>query len=114
MFPEGVGFPIGGNGNDHYLVLETHYDNPNLAADVMDSSGMRFYYTETPPTHRAGIMTVGHDISRIMIIPPTSSVTPRGYVTSGICTSECTDRVCCESSRCANFHVNVVVTIVLT
>ena len=29
-FPEGVALPIGGMGTDKHIVLEMHYDNPNL------------------------------------------------------------------------------------
>ena len=29
MYPEGVGYPIGGNGS-RYFVMETHYDNPGM------------------------------------------------------------------------------------
>lgn len=61
-----------------------------LYAGVMDSSGMRFHYTDNPPQHRAGIMTVGHDVTKIMIIPPTAG---EGYTSSGICTPSCTERV---------------------
>ena len=30
IFPEGVAFPIGGEGAREYLVIEMHYDNPML------------------------------------------------------------------------------------
>ena len=28
MFPNNVGFPIGGEGSPEYAVMELHYDNP--------------------------------------------------------------------------------------
>ena len=30
MYPKDVAFPIGGEGNAQYVILEMHYDNPNL------------------------------------------------------------------------------------
>ena len=30
MFPENVALPIGGPGTDRYLVIEMHYNNPNM------------------------------------------------------------------------------------
>ena len=36
VFPEDVAYPIGGAGNSRYLLLELHYDNPNLiSGDVI-------------------------------------------------------------------------------
>ena len=32
VYPEGVALPLGGAGNSEYVVLEIHYDNPNLVA----------------------------------------------------------------------------------
>ena len=29
MYPEDVAYPIGGEGNPQYVILEMHYDNPN-------------------------------------------------------------------------------------
>ena len=28
LYPEDVAYPIGGEGNPHYIILEMHYDNP--------------------------------------------------------------------------------------
>ena len=28
MYPENVAYPIGGERNDRYLLIEMHYDNP--------------------------------------------------------------------------------------
>ena len=30
MYPEDVAYAIGGEGNAQYIILEMHYDNPNL------------------------------------------------------------------------------------
>ena len=30
MYPENVAYPIGGEQNDRYLMIEIHYDNPGM------------------------------------------------------------------------------------
>ena len=29
VYPEGIAFPIGGIGQEHFVVMQMHYDNPN-------------------------------------------------------------------------------------
>ena len=57
---------------------------------MIDSSGMRFYYTSTPREHDAGIMFLGHDVRPLMIVPPGAP----NYMIGGICTANCTESVC--------------------
>ena len=57
--------------------------------DVIDSSGFRFYYTSIPREHRAGILYLGHHVTRKMIIPPNAP----NYTITGFCPSNCTDTV---------------------
>ena len=59
-------------------------------SDVVDSSGMRFFYVNTPREHDAGVLYVGHSVVPIMIIPPGAD----NYTISGICGAQCTERVC--------------------
>jgi len=44
-FPNDVGFPIGGRHSPEYILLETHYDNPQLkgndSIDKMNFPGRR-------------------------------------------------------------------------
>ena len=37
---------------------------------MVDSSGLRFYYTATPPAQRAGILFLGHAVTPSMVVPP--------------------------------------------
>ena len=32
IYPEDVGYPIGGLGNHRYIVMQMHYDNPMMRA----------------------------------------------------------------------------------
>lgn len=57
MLPPEAGFVL--TDERQYIVLETHYDNPKLASGMVDSSGVRFYYTDTLREHEAGTLTLG-------------------------------------------------------
>ena len=56
---------------------------------VMDSSGVEFFYTSEPREHEAGILNLGYNVNRLMVIPPN---TPR-YDVIGYCDPQCTSRV---------------------
>mmetsp|Transcript_46416 Transcript_46416/g.77142 ORF Transcript_46416/g.77142 Transcript_46416/m.77142 type:complete len:668 (-) Transcript_46416:45-2048(-) len=55
-FPEHVGFPIEGL---QYVLLEIHYDNPNEIEGIVDSSGVRIYWTDELREQDAAMLTVG-------------------------------------------------------
>lgn len=56
---------------------------------VEDSSGMEFFYSNTPPAHEAAVLPLGHTVTPTMIIPPNTE----NYVIEGICPGKCTDQV---------------------
>jgi len=58
ILPDNVGFRVGPGGYIS-LELQTHYDNPELRADLVDSSGLSIYYTSTLRLHDAGVMILG-------------------------------------------------------
>ena len=60
-----------------------------LPAGVLDSSGVRFTYTDEPQKHRAGILTSGYTVHSGMIIPPGRN----DYTITGLCPGECTKHV---------------------
>lgn len=61
-----------------------------LSADIVDSSGIEFFYTSVRREHDAGIMNVGHLVQNIMVIPPNAA----NYTIIGQCSPECTSEVC--------------------
>ncbi|XP_003387559.2 PREDICTED: DBH-like monooxygenase protein 2 homolog isoform X2 [Amphimedon queenslandica] len=63
-----------------------HYDNPNRLSGVVDSSGVTFYYIDTPREHDSGILAVGHAVNQYMIIPPKA----RDYTIYSFCPTDCT------------------------
>jgi len=42
-----VGFSFGGPEDETYYIMETHYDNPSMRADVIDDSGKTVYMSRT-------------------------------------------------------------------
>ena len=56
--PPNVGVALGQNGFRDFA-LEIHYNNPWRDAGVMDSSGVRMYYTSNKREHDMGIFQVG-------------------------------------------------------
>ena len=57
--------------------------------DINDSSGIEFFYSSIARTHEAGILQVGHSVSRTMVIPPGTS----NYDIFGDCNAQCTTNV---------------------
>ncbi|XP_050715576.1 uncharacterized protein LOC126998176 [Eriocheir sinensis] len=84
MFPEHVGFPMG-EADTTYFMMEIHYDNPNLKKGVVDSSGIRLFYTDQLRQHDAGTILFGHSVSPLHIIPPAQK-----WLTAGYCDASCT------------------------
>jgi len=35
IYPENVAYPIGGPGNPQFLVMEIHYDNPDMRSGML-------------------------------------------------------------------------------
>ena len=87
IYPENVGGLLGGENYSMYLVLEIHYDNPNLLSNIIDSSGMRIYYTNVLRKHDAGIMEVGLEYKPNNSIPPKVSA----FNLHGYCLRDCTN-----------------------
>ena len=85
--PEGIGFPLGGLNQPFLILLEVHYDNPNgvqgelmlpgccnlisySLSDLVDSSGMEFFYTKMAPTHEAGGISISFPVGPLLVVPP--------------------------------------------
>lgn len=85
-YPEEAGLPIGGPNFNHYIMLEVHYNNPELKSDFVDSSGIRFYITPKLRPMDAGVIELGLEYTDKMAIPPNQE----RFQLSGYCVSECT------------------------
>ena len=63
-------------------------------ADIVDSSGLRFFYTSNLRQHDASVMEVGHIVNGLVqIIPPNA----QSFQQTGECISQCLDQVCVAS-----------------
>ncbi|XP_068702591.1 DBH-like monooxygenase protein 1 [Montipora foliosa] len=85
-FPKHVGFPIGTPDSPKVVILEVHYDNPQEREGMIDSSGLRLYYTKRLRKYDAGMLYVGAAVDRSMMIPPKE----KSWEFNGFCSEECT------------------------
>ena len=86
IYPNDVGGILGGTSYSMFLVLEIHYDNQNLRDDIIDSSGIRIYYTDVLRKYDAGIMEIGLEYNSKNSIPPRNEK----FNLNGYCLSDCT------------------------
>ncbi|XP_030638796.1 DBH-like monooxygenase protein 1 homolog [Chanos chanos] len=84
-YPPHVGLSIGTAIDPVYVLMEVHYDNPFLQKGVLDSSGLRLFYTTTLRRYDAGVIETGVWVSLYHMLPPGMDE----YVTEGHCTREC-------------------------
>jgi dopamine beta-monooxygenase len=85
-YPREVGLPFGGKNYNPHIRLEMHYNNPNLVAGVIDSSGMRIKFIDKLRKFDAAVMELGLEYTDKMAIPPGELAFPL----SGYCIAECT------------------------
>ncbi|XP_053655726.2 dopamine beta-hydroxylase [Cherax quadricarinatus] len=86
IYPPEAGMPIGGADFNPYIMLEVHYNNPQLITGRVDSSGIALHYTSELRHHDAGIMELGLEYTSKMAIPPGMTA----FTLSGYCVPECT------------------------
>ena len=86
IYPQEAGGIIGGQNYSKYVVLEIHYDNEKQRDDIIDSSGIRIYYTNQLRKYDAGIMEIGLEYNSKNSIPPKNEA----FNLNGYCLSDCT------------------------
>ena len=64
LLPDNVGLPFGDNEGMSSLRMVIHYDNPQGIENVLDSSGVRYYYTTQPREHELGFLGIGDSTVR--------------------------------------------------
>ncbi|CAG5133807.1 unnamed protein product [Candidula unifasciata] len=72
-FPPHVGQSLGTPQDPVYFRLETHYNNPDMRTDFVDSSGLRLYLTTDLRKYDAQVVEVGVSPEPNHIIPPLES-----------------------------------------
>ncbi|CAF3720050.1 unnamed protein product, partial [Rotaria sp. Silwood1] len=70
-FPDVAGYPVGGDFEIKYYVIQMHYNNIHQMSNRTDSSGMRFYISNELRQYDIGYLTLGQDSDATAIaIPP--------------------------------------------
>merc|ERR1719229_17329 len=87
-YPEVAGMPMSGDSNLQYVILQIHYNNPEMKSGYIDSSGIRIWHTPTLRKYDAGLLTFGAEVNPYgQFIPPGIDYT----MNSGFCTADCTN-----------------------
>uniref|UniRef100_A0A034WQK7 Tyramine beta-hydroxylase n=1 Tax=Bactrocera dorsalis TaxID=27457 RepID=A0A034WQK7_BACDO len=86
-YPPETGLPVGGKDYNPFVRLEVHFNNPELKAGRIDSSGMRIKLASKLRQFDAGVMELGLEYTDKMAIPPGQV----GFPLSGYCIAECTE-----------------------
>lgn len=89
IYPKEAGLPFGGPGFRPLVMVEIHYNNPELASGIVDNSGFKFTFTPKLRKNDAAIMELGLIYSDTNSIPPGQAAFP----ITGYCTSECTHKL---------------------
>eukprot|EP00058_Branchiostoma_floridae_P003514 XP_002589002.1 hypothetical protein BRAFLDRAFT_124914 [Branchiostoma floridae] len=89
-YPEHVGYPIGDDDDTDYLMLQMHYDNPQMLPGLYDSSGLRLIYTPELRENEIGIFEVGMRLGKEHVIPPGAD----SFTSAAFCDPQCLSQVC--------------------
>ncbi|KAI5633676.1 tyramine beta-hydroxylase [Phthorimaea operculella] len=85
-YPAEAGLPIGGPDSNKFVMLEVHYNNPEMKSDWVDSSGIVLHVTAKKRRYDAAIMELGLEYTDKMAIPGGQ----RAFPLSGYCIPQCT------------------------
>lgn len=105
QFPADMGMAYFGQSSDVYALLEMHYDNSEyreseenffkiiamnldffLLSDIVDSSGFRLFFTETPRPIEIDSLSIGANVDVSHLIPPSQAE----FTTYSYCRPSCT------------------------
>ncbi|XP_026739132.1 tyramine beta-hydroxylase [Trichoplusia ni] len=85
-YPKEAGLPLGGPKSNKYVLLEVHYNNPQMRKDWVDSSGMTLHLTSELRQYDAAIMELGLEYTDKMAIPGRQKAFPL----TAHCVPQCT------------------------
>ncbi|XP_078722329.1 putative DBH-like monooxygenase protein 2 [Lampetra fluviatilis] len=80
-YPVDAGYSLGLDADPKVVMLEIHYNNPQMVSGVRDSSGLRLYYTPNLRKYDTGILETGILPNIYHFIPPNTT----SYTSYGIC-----------------------------
>lgn len=86
QFPKDAGYPMGQeHGGSTYYMFEVHYENPGRHPNIIDNSGLELLLTPNLRPHDSSMLTVGHDVSSLHLVPPGQLA----FTTVAHCPSQC-------------------------
>lgn len=83
--PPNVGTPLGLNGGYQSFQLEIHYNNPTRVQGVLDSSGVRLYYTTDEKEFEAGVLQLGDPYLQLSGQPVGNGLVEHTFACPGLC-----------------------------
>ncbi|KAI9347717.1 PHM/PNGase F domain-containing protein [Obelidium mucronatum] len=105
VYPAEAGFAIGtGVSAIKYFSLQIHYNNQDYLQNLIDSSGMRIFYTTQLRPNDIGVLTLGSQEIRIPGNSPNYTSTPWSVCPSG-CTQQFTQNLTVVSN---GFHMHAL------
>jgi hypothetical protein len=84
---DNLGMPFGGLNSFQSFRLEIHYNNPARVQGVLDSSGVRFYYTTQPREFDVGTLSLGDPLFQLDGVSMDSGLTSHAFKCPSSCTS---------------------------
>lgn len=103
--PTNVGGPLGSNGGFQSFALQIHYNNPELHDGVVDTSGVRFYYTSKKRQFDLGIFETGDPDVNLFGKPLSANGGLSQHVFT--CESECSKNVVSEPITVIKEHLHM-------
>ena len=77
---------------------EVWSDDYCFSLGLIDSSGLRFHYTKQLRKYESGVLLVGADVNRAMLIPPRQ----KNWKINSFCSSDCTQKVLPSTFICSS------------
>ncbi|ORY33880.1 PHM/PNGase F [Rhizoclosmatium globosum] len=105
LFPAQAGFAIGTGVNAiRYFALQIHYNNQDNLSNLIDSSGLKIYYTTVLRPNDIGILTLGNEEIKIPANSPNFTST-----TWNVCPASCTKQFSQNLTVISNgFHMHTL------
>jgi hypothetical protein len=85
--PDNLGAPLFGDDGYGAFEIDVHYNNPGLIEGLIDSSGVRFYWTSQSRDEQIGMLQLGDPFISLMGEPVGNGLTLHEFECPGSCSS---------------------------
>jgi len=85
--PDNLGTPLFGEDGFQSFQIEVHYNNPQLVEGIIDSSGVRVYWTSQPRDQQLGVLAVGDPLVGLYGQPVGDGLAMHSFDCSSSCSS---------------------------